>query len=102
MPQAVDAEGGDGGGARQAHQVQGVQVVAERVQPRADAGDARVRVVFAAVQGEGVQGEGGEVYQQPFAAGAVVLVVAAEDEQQRVERQPGEGEAAGVAPVEAA
>ena len=73
------------------------------MQPRADAGDARVRVVFAAVQGEGVQGKGGEVHQQPFAAGGKGgVVVVAEDEEQRVERQPGEGEAAGVAPVEAA
>ena len=103
VPQAVGAEGDNGGRGGKAHQVEGVQVVAERVQPRAGAGDAGVRVVFAARQGEGVQGEGGEVHQQPFAAGGTGgMVVAAEVEHDGIERQPDEGEAAGVAPVEAA
>ena len=80
-----------------------MQVVAEGVQPRADAGDARMRVALAARQGQGVQGDGGEVHQQPFAAGGTGgMVVAAEVEHDGIERQPDEGEAAGVAPVEAA
>ena len=62
-----------------------------------------MRVALAVVQGEGVQRQRGDVHQQPFAGGgAGVAVVAAEVEDERVERQPGEGEAAGIAPVEAA